>query len=82
MQSRFVYFSAAKNNYRNHQSDGIATFQLDKFAYFATQGTESTYVKLDDGNSLSVSNFNVSGETLQKDLKDSFMVNGRLASRR
>ncbi|WP_158728758.1 MULTISPECIES: alpha-2-macroglobulin [unclassified Flavobacterium] len=52
-------------------SDGIATFQLDKFAYFAivTQGTESTYVKLDDGNSLSVSNFNVSGETLQKGLK-------------
>lgn len=52
-------------------SDGIATFQLDKFAYFAivTQGAESTYVKLDDGNSLSVSNFNVAGETLQKGLK-------------
>ena len=51
--------------------DGIATFQLDKFAYFAivTQGAESTYVKLDDGNSLSVSNFNVAGETLQKGLK-------------
>jgi hypothetical protein len=44
------------------------TFQLDKFAYFAivTQGTESTYVKLDDGNSLSVSNFNVSGETCKR----------------
>ncbi|MFV8345168.1 alpha-2-macroglobulin family protein [Flavobacterium sp. ZB4P13] len=52
-------------------SEGIASFQLDTFAYFAivTYGTQSTYVKLDDGNSLSVSNFNVSGETLQKGLK-------------
>jgi uncharacterized protein YfaS (alpha-2-macroglobulin family) len=52
-------------------SEGIATFQLDKFAYFAivTLGNQSTYVKLDDGNSLSVSNFDVSGETLQKGLK-------------
>lgn len=52
-------------------SEGIAEFQLDKFAYFAivTQGTQSTYVKLDDGNSLSVSNFDVSGEALQKGLK-------------
>lgn len=52
-------------------SDGIATFQLDKFAYFAivTLGEQSTYVKLDDGNSLSVSNFDVAGETLQKGLK-------------
>ena len=52
-------------------SEGIATFQIDKFAYFAivTLGDQSTYVKLDDGNSLSVSNFDVSGETLQKGLK-------------
>jgi uncharacterized protein YfaS (alpha-2-macroglobulin family) len=52
-------------------SEGIATFQLNKFAYFAivTLGNQSTYVKLDDGNSLSVSNFDVSGETLQKGLK-------------
>lgn len=52
-------------------SEGIASFQLDTFAYFAivTYGTQSTYVRLDDGNSLSVSNFNVSGETLQKGLK-------------
>jgi len=52
-------------------SEGIATFKLDKFAYFAivTLGNQSTYVKLDDGNSLSVSNFDVSGETLQKGLK-------------
>ncbi|MGO4772420.1 alpha-2-macroglobulin [Flavobacterium sp. W22_SRS_FK3] len=52
-------------------SEGIASFQLDKFAYFAivTLGEQSTYVKLDDGLSLSVSNFDVSGETLQKGLK-------------
>ncbi|MGX7667242.1 alpha-2-macroglobulin family protein [Flavobacterium pedocola] len=52
-------------------SEGIANFKLDKFAYFAivTLGTQSTYVKLDDGNALSVSNFDVSGETLQKGLK-------------
>ncbi|WP_310558859.1 MG2 domain-containing protein [Flavobacterium sp.] len=52
-------------------SDGIAAFQLNTFAYFAivTSGNQSTYVRLDDGNSLSVSNFNVSGETLQKGLK-------------
>jgi uncharacterized protein YfaS (alpha-2-macroglobulin family) len=52
-------------------SEGIASFQLDKFAYFAivTLGAQSTYVKLDDGTSLSVSNFDVAGETLQKGLK-------------
>jgi alpha-2-macroglobulin len=52
-------------------SDGIATFELDKFAYFAivTLGSQSTYIKLDDGNSLSISNFDVAGEALQKGLK-------------
>ncbi|SFB11748.1 hypothetical protein SAMN05660845_1710 [Flavobacterium swingsii] len=52
-------------------SEGIAQFELDKFAYFAiiTLGDQSTYVKLDDGNSLSVSNFDVAGEALQKGLK-------------
>ncbi|MCC9063026.1 alpha-2-macroglobulin family protein [Flavobacterium piscisymbiosum] len=52
-------------------SEGIASFQLDKFAYFAivTLGDQSTYVKLDDGLSLSLSNFDVAGETLQKGLK-------------
>ncbi|MGC4041268.1 MAG: MG2 domain-containing protein [Flavobacterium sp.] len=52
-------------------SDGMASFQLEKFAYFAivTKGDQSTYVKLDDELSLSVSNFDVSGETLQKGLK-------------
>lgn len=51
--------------------DGMVSFQLEKFAYFAivTKGNQSTYVKLDDELSLSVSNFDVSGETLQKGLK-------------
>ncbi|HLP63460.1 alpha-2-macroglobulin family protein [Flavobacterium sp.] len=51
--------------------DGMATFEMTKYAYFAivTQGKHSTYVKLDDELSLSVSNFDVSGETLQKGLK-------------
>ncbi len=50
---------------------GTAAFKINSFAYFAivTDGDNSTYVRLDDGNSLSVSNFNVSGETLQKGLK-------------
>ncbi|MBP6557709.1 MAG: hypothetical protein KA213_05035, partial [Flavobacterium sp.] len=52
-------------------SDGMASFQLEKFAYFAivSDGNQSTYVKLDDELSLSLSNFDVSGETLQKGLK-------------
>lgn len=52
-------------------SEGIAKVKLGKFAYFAivTLGNQSTYVKLDDGNALSVSNFDVAGETLQKGLK-------------
>ena len=52
-------------------SDGIANFKLNKFAYFAiiTEGKSATYIKLDDGTSLSVSNFDVAGETLQKGLK-------------
>ncbi|MDI1257384.1 MAG: MG2 domain-containing protein [Flavobacterium sp.] len=51
--------------------DGIVNFQLDKFAYFAivTKGDNTTYIKLDDGLSLSVSNFDVAGEELQKGLK-------------
>ena len=52
-------------------ASGTAYVKLDKFAYFAivSQGKNTTYMKLDDGYSLSVSNFDVSGETLQKGLK-------------
>ncbi|MFK7050424.1 hypothetical protein FLACOL_00493 [Flavobacterium columnare] len=50
---------------------GIAKFDLKKFAYFAIvkQGKSTTYVKLDDELSLSLSNFDVAGESLQKGLK-------------
>jgi alpha-2-macroglobulin len=52
-------------------AEGLANFELDKYAYFAIVSKEgqSTYVKLDEGYSLSVSNFDVSGEKLQKGLK-------------
>ncbi len=52
-------------------AEGMASFQVDKYAYFAivTKDKQATYVKLDEGYSLSVSNFDVSGEKLQKGLK-------------
>ncbi|WP_306353332.1 alpha-2-macroglobulin family protein [Flavobacterium sp. '19STA2R22 D10 B1'] len=51
--------------------DGIATFDLDKKAFFAvvTKGVNSTYIKLDEGLSQSLSNFDVAGNELQKGLK-------------
>ncbi|MFT3793605.1 alpha-2-macroglobulin family protein [Flavobacterium sp.] len=66
-------YSFQKQKLASSKTDasGTAYFKLDKFAYFAivTQGQQTTYMKLDDGTSLSVSNFDVSGETLQKGLK-------------
>ncbi|KIX21749.1 membrane protein [Flavobacterium sp. 316] len=52
-------------------AEGIATIDVKKYAYFAivTKDKNTTYVRLDEGQSLSVSNFEVSGETLQKGLK-------------
>jgi len=52
-------------------NDGIATVDVKRYAYFAvvTKDKNTTYVKLDEGQSLSVSNFEVSGQTLQKGLK-------------
>jgi len=51
--------------------EGTATLQDTKRGYFVVvkQGNNSTYVKLDDGLSLSLSNFDVSGNELQKGLK-------------
>lgn len=51
--------------------DGFINFKSDKFAYFAivTKGKQVSYLKLDDQKSLSLSNFDVSGESLQKGLK-------------
>lgn len=64
-------FQQQKISSASTNSNGIATFELSQYAYFAivSQGNQSTYVKLDDGNSLSVSNFDVSGQRLQKGLK-------------
>ena len=50
--------------------DGFATFIQDRNAYFAIvkKGMNTTYIKLDDGHSLSLSKFNVSGKQIQKGL--------------
>ncbi len=52
-------------------AEGITGFDADKPAYFAVveQGKQQTYVKLNDGNALSVSKFDVSGVRLQKGIK-------------
>ncbi|RZS99089.1 alpha-2-macroglobulin family protein [Aquimarina brevivitae] len=52
-------------------AEGITGFDATDPAYFAiaSVGKQQTYVKLDDGNSLSVSKFDVSGVRLQKGIK-------------
>ncbi|KAA1244174.1 alpha-2-macroglobulin [Aquimarina sp. RZ0] len=52
-------------------AEGMTGFDADKQAYFAiaTSGKQQTYVKLNDGNALSVSKFDVSGVRLQKGIK-------------
>jgi uncharacterized protein YfaS (alpha-2-macroglobulin family) len=51
--------------------DGLATIDAEKHASFAivSKGKNTTYVKLHDGNSLSLSKFDVSGNRLQRGLK-------------
>ncbi len=51
--------------------EGITGLDMDKNAYFAivSKDNHKTYIKLDDGYSLSLSKFNVSGKKLQKGLK-------------
>ena len=51
-------------------SEGMATFIQDKNAYFAIvkHNLNTTYIKLDDGHSLSLSKFNVSGKKIDKGL--------------
>jgi uncharacterized protein YfaS (alpha-2-macroglobulin family) len=52
-------------------SQGFAIYNANKNAYFAIakKGQNNTYIKLDDGHSLSLSKFDVSGKRLQKGLK-------------
>ncbi|WP_461532529.1 alpha-2-macroglobulin family protein [Sinomicrobium sp.] len=51
--------------------DGFAMYDADRPASFAIveKGDNKTYVKLNDGNALSVSKFDVAGVTLQKGIK-------------
>jgi len=52
-------------------NQGMTGMDVDKNAFFAivSNGKNKTYIKLDDGHSLSLSKFNVSGKKLQKGLK-------------
>ena len=52
-------------------ADGTAIFDAEKLAFFAVAENkgQKNYVKLNDGNALSVSKFNVSGTRLQKGIK-------------
>ncbi|OEK09553.1 hypothetical protein A8C32_12680 [Flavivirga aquatica] len=51
--------------------DGLTLVDLDKHAAFAiiSKGKNTTYIKLNDGNSLSLSKFDVSGHRLQRGIK-------------
>lgn len=52
-------------------TEGLATIEAKKHASFAivSKGNNYTYVKLNDGNALSLSKFDVSGNHLQRGLK-------------
>ena len=52
-------------------ADGTSIFDADRLAFFAVAESngQKTYLKLNDGNALSVSKFKVSGVQLQKGLK-------------
>ncbi|MDG5490902.1 alpha-2-macroglobulin [Psychroserpens sp. SPM9] len=52
-------------------SEGLAVFESNKYATFAivTKGNNTSYLRLTDGNSLSLSKFDVSGNRLQRGLK-------------
>lgn len=52
-------------------ADGLATIDAEKHAAFAiiSKGENTSYVKLRDGNSLSLSKFDVSGNRLQRGIK-------------
>ncbi len=53
------------------EADGTSIYDAEKLAYFAVaeHNGQKTYVKLNDGNALSVSKFKVDGVQLQKGLK-------------
>ena len=55
----------------NTNSDGLASLDLKRKPYLliASKGTQRGYLKLDDGTSLPLSRFNVSGDIVQKGVK-------------
>ncbi|MFA8433140.1 MAG: alpha-2-macroglobulin [Marinifilaceae bacterium] len=65
-------------NYQNQlmgkgktDKDGLATVQLDRkpFLLVAKKGNQRGYLRLDDGSALSLSNFDVGGQVVQKGIK-------------
>ena len=52
-------------------ADGMVPFESKHkpFALVAKQGKQRGYMKLDDGSALSLSNFDISGESIQKGIK-------------
>ncbi|MBP2833151.1 hypothetical protein J8281_13235 [Aquimarina sp. U1-2] len=67
----FYNYQQQKMSVVTTDSDGMSVFDADRPAFFAIakSGKQQTYVKLNDGNALSVSKFDVSGVRLQKGIK-------------
>lgn len=67
----FYNFQQQEMGITTTDKEGISGFDADSPAYFAVvkSGKQQMYVKLDDGNSLSVSKFDVAGVKTQKGLK-------------
>ncbi len=67
----FYNFQQQPVGYVNTDAEGTAIFDAEKLAFFAVveNNGQKNYVKLNDGNALSVSKFNVSGTQLQKGIK-------------
>ncbi len=68
---KFYNYQQQEIGFATTDAEGITGFDADKPAYFAivSSGKQQTYVKLNDGNTLSVSKFDVSGVQLQKGIK-------------
>ncbi|MHA7055703.1 alpha-2-macroglobulin family protein [Aquimarina sp. M1] len=67
----FYNYQQQEIGFATTDAEGMSGFDADKQASFAIArtGKQQTYVKLNDGNALSVSKFDVSGVQLQKGIK-------------
>ena len=67
----FYNYQQQKMGVATTDAEGTSIFDANRPAYFAIakSGKQQTYVKLNDGNALSVSKFDVSGVRLQKGIK-------------